>query len=216
MPGIFCHLALAEDLYRRLSSSMPVDKTNFMSGNLIPDLAVADKKFSHYRKKASIDGLFVPDMEIVEKEFFVPNDIIKLGIFCHLYLDYYFIEEFLIPEFVWDASRMKIINPRSHIEWDPEPFFMKDGIYYRGYNEINHLLLRDKYVSMKTILELPEILPNTGIEVFDVRREKTWKAELEEYIIKKEVYTGNIFDYDRLKTCIEKASIHLTKKIIVT
>ena len=69
---------------------------------------------------------------------------------------------------------------------------------YGSYTEINQLLLKDKRVSPDTVKELPEILPNTGIPVYDVRREKTWKAELEGYLAEKKEYTGDIFDYDRL------------------
>ncbi len=214
MPGNFCHLALAEEVYRQLSSYMPLDKIKFMSGNLIPDLAIVDKKISHFRKGATIKGLFVPDMAKVEKELFAIDDTIKLGMYCHLYFDYSFIENFLIPEFEWPYERMKIVNPRNHMEWDPEPFFKKDGVYYQGFNEINHLLISDGCISIKTISELPEDLPNTGMEVFDVRCEKTWKAEFEEYLNKKEEYTGNIFNYDRLKRCIQKTSDQLVKKII--
>ena len=213
MPGTFCHIAFAEEVYRRLQSSMPLDKIKFISGNLIPDLARADKKISHYRKCATIKELFVPDMERVEKELFVIKNPIKLGMYCHFYLDNVFVEDFLIPEFEWPYERMKIVNPRNNMEWDPEPFFMKEGIYYRGFREINHLLIRDGYVSMQTVSELPEILPNTGIEVFDLRCEKTWKAEVEEYMNQKEEYTGDIFDYDRLKKFIQKTSIQLVNKI---
>ena len=213
MPGIFEHTALAEEVYRQVSSSVPLDKVKFIAGNLIPDLATADKKFSHYRMDASVKGLYVPDMERVEKELFDINDPIRLGMYSHLYSDYSFIEEFLIPEFIWDAVRMKIGNPRNNMEWDAEPFFMQDGNYYRGFMETNHLLVRDKYISMKTIEELPEILPDTGIKMFDMRYEKTWKAEIEESLRIKEMYTGNIFDYDHLKNWIQQTSAQLVQKI---
>lgn len=99
MPGILYHLSFAEEVYRKLAPVIPLDKVSFMAGNLIPDLAT-DKKKSHYRKKASVDGFFVPEMELVKRDLFVPEDSVKFGMFCHLYLDYYFIEEFLIPEFI--------------------------------------------------------------------------------------------------------------------
>ena len=71
------------------------------------------------------------------------------------------------------------------MEWDPEPFFRVNGVYYDGFNDINPLLLRDGYISIKTLNELPEVLPQTGIEIFDKRRDRSWKNELEEYIAKK-------------------------------
>lgn len=211
MPGILYHLSFAEEVYRKLAPVMPLDKVSFMAGNLIPDLAT-DKKRSHYRKKASVDGFFVPEMELVRRDLFVPKDSVKFGMFCHLYLDYYFIEEFLIPEFVWDVERMKVINPRNNKEWDVKTFFSHSGMY-GAYTEINQLLVRDGHVSVSTIEEIPEILPNTGLTVFDARREKTWKAELDEYLAQKKEYTGEIFDYNRLWSCIERIATQFVDEI---
>lgn len=211
MPGILYHLSFAEEVYRKLAPVMPLDKVSFMAGNLIPDLAT-DKKQSHYRKKASVDGFFVPEMELVKRDLFVPEDSVKFGMFCHLYLDYYFIEEFLIPEFVWDVERMKVINPRNNKEWDVKTFFSHSGMY-GAYTEINQLLVRDGHVSVSTIEEIPEILPNTGLTVFDARREKTWKAELDEYLAQKKEYTGEIFDYNRLWSCIERIATQFVDEI---
>ena len=211
MPGILYHLSFAEEVYRKLAPVMPLDKVSFMAGNLIPDLAT-DKKRSHYRKKASVDGFFVPEMELVKRDLFVPEDSVKFGMFCHLYLDYYFIEEFLIPEFVWDVETMRVINPRNNKEWDVKTFFSHSGMY-GSYTEINQLLVRDGHVSVSTIEEIPEILPNTGLTVFDARREKTWKAELDEYLAQKKEYTGEIFDYNRLWSCIERIATQFVDEI---
>ena len=211
MPGILYHLSFAEEVYRKLAPVMPLDKVSFMAGNLIPDLAT-DKKRSHYRKKASVDGFFVPEMELVRRDLSVPKDSVKFGMFCHLYLDYYFIEEFLIPEFIWDVETMRVINPRNNKEWDVKTFFSHSGMY-GSYTEINQLLLRDGHVSVSTIEEIPEILPNTGLTVFDARREKTWKAELDEYLAQKKEYTGEIFDYNRLWSCIERIATQFVDEI---
>ena len=211
MPGILYHLSFAEEVYRKLAPVMPLDKVSFMAGNLIPDLAT-DKKRSHYRKKASVDGFFVPEMELVRRDLFVPKDSVKFGMFCHLYLDYYFIEEFLIPEFIWDVETMRVINPRNNKEWDVKTFFSHSGMY-GAYTEINQLLVRDGHVSVSTIEEIPEILPNTGLTVFDARREKTWKAELDEYLAQKKEYTGEIFDYNRLWSCIERIANQFVEEI---
>lgn len=211
MPGILYHLSFAEEVYRKLAPVMPLDKVSFLAGNLIPDLAT-DKKQSHYRKKASVDGFFVPEMELVRRDLFVPEDSVKFGMFCHLYLDYYFIEEFLIPEFIWDVETMRVINPRNNKEWDVKTFFSHSGMY-GAYTEINQLLVRDGHVSVSTIEEIPEILPNTGLTVFDARREKTWKAELDEYLAQKKEYTGEIFDYNRLWSCIERIATQFVDEI---
>lgn len=75
---------------------------------------------------------------------------------------------------------------------------------YGSYTEINDLMLKDGHVSLETVSQIPEILPSTGIHVFDDRREKTWKAELDGYLSQHKEYTGDIFDYYRLWASIEK------------
>lgn len=72
---------------------------------------------------------------------------------------------------------MKVINPRNHKEWDVKTFFSHDGMY-GSYTEINDLMLKDGHVSLETVSQIPEILPSTGIHVFDDRREKTGKLNL--------------------------------------
>ena len=109
MPGILYHLSFAEEVYRKLSLTTKIDKIRFMAGNLIPDLAT-EKSTSHYQIEASINSFFIPDMEIVKKELFSQEDELKLGMYCHLFLDYYFIEHYLIPSFIWDLENNKITN----------------------------------------------------------------------------------------------------------
>lgn len=74
---------------------------------------------------------------------------------------------------------------------------------YGSYTEINQLMVRDGHVLLSTVEKIPEILPNTGLTVFDTRREKTWKTEIAEYLAQKK-YTTEIFDYNRLWICIER------------
>lgn len=211
MPGILYHLSFAEEVYRKLGTVTQFDKIRFMSGNLIPDLAT-NKKKSHYCKKSSVDGFFVPEMVVVKRDLFRPEDSIKFGMYCHLYLDYYFIEEFLISEFIWNVDEMKVINPRNNMSWDVKTFFSHSGMY-GAYTEINQLMIRDEHVSLNTVKEIPNILPSTGIPIFDTRRDKTWKAELENYLVQEKEYTGEIFDYNRLWSCIERIATQFVHEI---
>lgn len=207
MPGILYHLSFAEKVYRKFSTQspqIPLNKLAFLEGNLIPDLAT-NKSLSHYRHASSVRGFVIPDMELVKKDLLVPEDSIKFGMFCHLYLDHSFIEDFLIPQFIWDFDTKSVVNPRNNKKWNAETFFSPSGMY-GAYTELNQLILRDGLVSLNTIKEIPEILPNTGLPVFDSRREKTWKAELKEYLAQEKEYTGEIFDYNKLRQYLEKIS----------
>ena len=211
MPGILFHLSFAEMVYRKLEPILKLKKVQFLEGNIIPDLAI-DKQKSHYRRKASSEGFWVPEMELAKEELLLPADSIKFGMYCHLYLDHYFIEQFLIPEFVWNAKKMKVTNPKNNKQWDVKIFFSHSGMY-GAYTEIDQLMVRDKRVSMSTIKEIPEVLPNTGLHVFDERKEKTWKVELEEYLSEEKNYTGEIFDYNELLECIERIATQFIEEI---
>lgn len=198
MPGIMYHLAFAEEVLRHLKT--PVDTVEFLSGNLIPDL-VLDKKASHFRMPASVPGFEIPDMNEVKKNLYDKSNSIKLGMYCHLYLDYHFIEDFLIPEFIWDTYKMEVRNPRNGKSWPTELFFAKPakgGILYNGYTQTNKLLLTDKRIKMETIDALPDILPLTNIPLFDTRHKKTWREELNGYLSEDLPYTGEALEYNRL------------------
>ena len=204
MPGIMYHLAFAEEVSRHLKT--PVNNVEFFAGNLIPD-SVLDKKASHFRVPASVSGFVVPDMKQVKKELYDKSSSIKLGMYCHLYLDYHFIESYLIPEFVWDIEKRQVINPRNGNVWSVEKFFAKPvdgGILYNGYTQINKLLLADKHIKMETVESLLDNLPLTNIPLFDERREKTWREELNGYLLEDVSYTGEALDYDRLWKSISK------------
>ena len=211
MPGILYHLSFAEEVYRKLASDIFIDKISFLGGNLIPDLA-KDKNNSHYSTKASLEGFIVPKLTDAKRDLYKLTDSIKFGMYCHLYLDYYFIEEYLIPEFIWDIKKMKVTNPRNNKQWNIKTFLSASGMY-DAYTEINCLLIRDGRIPINTIMEIPEILPNTGIPVFDVRRDKTWRRELYEYLAQKKEYTGEIFDYDRLWSFIKRIAIQFVQEM---
>lgn len=212
MPGILYHLAFGETVYEKLKKNKSLNKIEFMAGNLIPDLAIAEKNKTHYQEPASVEGFYIPKLEEAKKELFVPDDAIKLGMYCHLYLDTYFIRDFLIPEFIWDIDNTQVINPRNQKIWSTKDFFSHKGMY-GSYTEINHLMLRDNHIPIETVNTIPEILPNTGIQMFDKRKDKTWKSELEKYMNEKKEYTGDIFNYERLWSFIDKTAKQFKEEI---
>ncbi len=216
MPGILYHLSFAEVVYRKLIlNQIMLDKINFMAGNLIPDFTEdyeSGKIKSHYRKKGSLEGCLVPDMELVKRDLCVLNDPIKLGMYAHLYFDYQFIEGFLVPEFIWNVKEDKVINPMNNKEWNKEEFFSYSGLY-GAYTETNQLLVKDGRIALDTLKQIPDILPNTGLEVFDKRRKKTWREELDEYLLQKKEYTGEILEYNKLWNFIKGTATSFEKEI---
>lgn len=226
MPGILLHLAFANIIEEKIGDRLSFNKTDFFAGNLIPDLA-KDKKSAHYSIKASQEGFCIPDMKQVSQNLLDITNPIKLGMYSHLYLDYHFIEEFLIPEFRWIEGKVKnpttneekleivkVVNPKNGKEWNASTFFSNEGMY-GAYTEINHLLIRDGYIPFSIIEQIPNILPNSGLPVFDVRRKKTWREELREYLSEKKEYTGEVFEYERLWNFIEKISEQFINEVFV-
>lgn len=231
MPGILPHATFAElirkavlkQLWRKLikfdihaSTTLfalfrILQHPDFLAGNLIPDLAT-DKKASHYRISASVDGFVVPDMEKVKNDLFFPDTPVKFGCFCHLWLDYHFIEELLIPSFIWDANNNKVINPRNQKTWDPAVFFSQDGLY-GAYTEMNQLMIRSGHVPLVKMDKLPDLLPPTGLTVFDTRKKVTWREELNAYLSTNKKYTGDVFEYEYFWNCIETLSSKFVEEI---
>ena len=92
-------------------------------------------------------------------------------------------------------------------------FFAKPsegGILYNGYTQINKLLLSNNNIKPETLQILPDILPPTGIPVFDTRRKKTWREELNGYLAQDMPYTGEALDYSRLWSSI----VTIAKKFV--
>ncbi len=194
MPGLLLHLTFGKMIYEKIGEKFNIDKSDFLSGCLIPDMTV-DKKKSHYRVPASITNYFVPKMDIVKKELCNLNDSIKMGIFCHLFLDYHFFEGYIFKKYKWENGFVTV--PHNNLKLSESEFFAREGIY-SAYGELNHLLINDKLINYEDLEIIPEILPNTNIDAFDIRKEKCWKEELNEYFSTENEYSGKLLDYNQV------------------
>lgn len=213
MPSMLCHLMFAEKIYRKLTPSVSLNRIDFLSGNVLPDLSI-DKNSSHFQIHTPIVCLSIPNIKKVKKVLFTLDDSLKFGMFCHLYLDYYFIKNFLIPNFIWDIDDMLVINPNNNYKWSTHDFFSNNGLY-GAYTEINHLILRDGYISKELLDSIPSILPKTGIPGFDIRYAKTWREELDAYLSCKVSYTGVLLDYNTLLEFINDVANQFVSKDIL-
>ncbi|MBQ4509721.1 MAG: zinc dependent phospholipase C family protein [Clostridia bacterium] len=201
MPGLLLHLSFGKKIYEKIGEKYKLDKSDFLSGCLIPDLTV-DKKDSHYRVPASITKYFVPKMDTVKNELFDLNDSLKLGLYCHLYLDYHFFEHYIFKKYKWENGFVTI--PFSGVTMSEDSFFERGKGIYGAYGELNHLLIKDEIITNRDLDIIPELLPNTNIEVFDKRREKSWRAELNEYLSSENEYSGEILDYKQVVSLLDE------------
>lgn len=193
MPGTLLHLVFAEEVYQQLFS---IQKFYFMCGNLIPDETI-NKHLSHYRVPFNNTGFFIPMLEKAAIDLLTTPTSLTLGMYCHLYLDHYFIKNFLSTEFICDSKNNQVINTKNNKIWTTSEFFSRNG-FYSAYSEINQLLIKNNIIDLSTVDSLPAKLPQTGISIFDNRREKNWKEELYEYLEQNIDYTGSILDYEKV------------------
>ena len=142
-------------------------------------------------------------MKEVQLTMFNSNEALKLGIYCHLFLDYYFIEKFLISQFNWDIENDNVISIRNNKIWTVNEFFSNNGLY-GSYNEINKLMIENSDVDLDYIKSLPNVLPKTDIKFYDERYTEDWKKELKEYLNIDKQYTGDIIDYVLFQKFISK------------
>lgn len=191
MPGLLLHLYFGKMIYEKIGKEFNIDKADFLSGCLIPDMTI-DKRKSHYRVPASVGGYYVPKIDIVKKEILDLNNSVKLGIYCHLYLDYHFFENYIFKDYTWENGI--VTNPKNSLTWTYEKFFDRTGIYH-AYGELNSLLLNNGVITLKDVAIIPENLPLTNIEMFDNRKERSWLKEFNEYLKENNPYTDKMLDY---------------------
>lgn len=90
MPSIAAHFACADLVYKKIKNKIS-DKDKFYIGCILPD--IIDLEESHLKVKGKY--YLVPDIEKYKKESKVDDDI-KRGYLCHLLLDKYFLDEYVI------------------------------------------------------------------------------------------------------------------------
>lgn len=218
MPGIMCHLVFATNVLENMNlKEILQNKQDFFAGNLIPDLTIdmRTKSKTHYYVPSEINNWFkIPNLEQARKTLKILEDPVKLGCFCHLYLDYHFIKEFLLEEFSFNNNTGIVENIQTGAKWKIENFW--DALY-NGYTEVNTKLISDGIISMEFINSIPSNLPDVQGEEFynfNNRREITWKEELYGYLSKKLPYEGKTFNYDRLCKFVNNTAIKFLEEEI--
>lgn len=203
MPGTLFHFIFADKVRNKLKQQKLItDDIEFYCGNLIPDMAILKGK-AHCEKMTEIEGVYSPDIEIVKKMYLLADNV-SMGIYTHLFLDNFFIEQGLLKWLNFFPEK-NLICKRSNPEifYTYEQVFGKRGIY-GDYTNMNSLILDSGLVKISTIEAIPELLPMTGIKEVDWRKEKTWKQELYGFF-KEEVDSYGILEYEKILNLLEAA-----------
>ena len=162
MPNMSGHMAIA----KRVSDILNIKDKDFYIGNLLPDLYL-DKKISHYKIQGK--KYLIPDTN-----YYINNKDLSnkknLGYLCHLLLDKYYLEEYLmdIEDNVFESDTLYkdydilnkdivkyfnldvpyILDSLNYIEDDIEKSKLETNITCLQKNEVGqtYYLEKDKFI----------------------------------------------------------------------
>lgn len=139
MPSIASHFVVA----KLVSKHLNINSDDFYKGNILPD--IIDISNSHVKIKGTYYE--IPNIEYISKNINFNNDL-ELGYFCHLLLDKYFLEEYVLD---------KVKNYK-----EIDPFLSKR--MYNDYTKINYRLV--KYFDLD-VSYLNRIMNNIDLSLND-------------------------------------------------
>lgn len=88
MPNVSAHIGCALKVKEKLN----IKDDRFILGALLPDIIDYDKRKTHFKIKGK--EYLIPDLEYYLNNYDIKNSQ-NCGYFFHLYLDYYFLEDYL-------------------------------------------------------------------------------------------------------------------------
>ena len=176
MPSIAGHMAIA----KRVSEKLNINSPDFIRGNLLPDL-YNDKVKSHFK----INGkkYMIPDIDKAVKDLDIKKDL-YLGYICHLLLDKYYFDEYMIKY---------------------EGNLFDDTIIYNDYDIINHKIVDYFKLDLDYIVEC---LNNYSITINNRKLEKNIDCLLANINGKT-----NILDVDDFINFLDKISNRIANEL---
>lgn len=186
MPSIAAHLACANLVYKEIKSKIS-DKDKFYMGCILPDIINLEE--SHLKVKGKY--YLVPDIEKYKKESNVDDDI-KIGYLCHLLLDKYFLDEYVIK------------NIRNY---DKINLFSSNMIY-NDYASLNAVIVNDFNIDLNYINKVIRKIPDN----FKILEDK-YKLNVESI---NNLNGGEIMfiDIDKFKMFIKEISLRIIEDIM--
>lgn len=186
MPSIAAHFACADLVYKRLHNKS-INKDKFYIGCILPD--IIDDNDSHYKTKGKY--YLVPDIKKYQKETKLDKDIQK-GYLCHLLLDNYFLDEYVIQN-IKDYNKINLFS---------------EHMIYSDYTNINSSLVEKFNINLNYINKIM------------IELKRTNKINIKKYNLNVESINnlkgGEIkyIDIDNLESFIKRISIKITTNII--
>ena len=216
MPGFILHLTagkmLLDDIKENTILKEDEDKIMFMTGCIIPDVAIRKRK-SHFRNTQQQGRIMqIPDLDLFNKKYGDRVDEpIFLGYLFHLYIDRRFFEEY-IPKAV------KIIddegNETGYIKTGKKVYIKKTGklvdvdeyrsekYYYGDYTRMNTYLINKYNIS----LDMFDNIKIPYIEEVNMDGYDDFVSKMKGYLDVPEEAVNNleVFDIDDVLKCIKE------------
>lgn len=154
MPAWSFHIKVANDIAKILELT-DEEKNLFILSNLIPDIksgylfsveTTIEPKYSHYYNLNT--DIRLPDLEKYEKKY-LKNDIVSIGIYCHICFDYYLNKLMNDKYFIFDKNgKISGIRTLNNIKYGNREYCLK----------IKHENLRKiaKWINVKTEYNFPK------------------------------------------------------------
>ena len=115
MASIIIHMAVANELYKKINSKLEINYYDYILGTIAPDISKTnglDKKTSHF----SDNSLEIPNInKFLDKYQPSLDNSFNLGYFIHLYTDKLFYRDYY-PLFIQDkflSSNIKCLNGQT-------------------------------------------------------------------------------------------------------
>ena len=233
MPGMIEHLYYSQLIYHSLSARsttkllksgdvqlqteyrQKLNRERFILAEILPDMAKSRAE-SHFKVRLSkVRGICVPSLDTLDAAMNLGVDwSIRMGVYAHLFLDRSFMMNFLIPRFEWETSEGEIISKASGKVFTFRNFFSEKGLH-SAYAEATKILVDSGKLKLKSVRNLPRVLPETGLEaVDDIVASESWRDRVEWYIAHAEKRTDMLFSADEYIAFIENQAATMTAQML--
>ena len=107
MPNVSAHIGAALKVKERLNIKDDI----FLFGSILPDIIDMNKMKSHYKERGTF--YMIPNLEYYKSNYDLSNPL-YLGYYFHLYLDYYYLEDYLEK----NCKGIDVFNNKVYDDYD--------------------------------------------------------------------------------------------------
>lgn len=212
MASIIMHIAVADQLYKKIKNQLNINYYDYILGSIAPDIS---KKINHPREKSHFIDDFntLPNInKFLEKYHSTLNNSFNLGYYIHLYTDFLFFKDYY-PLFIQEGffnSVIKKLDGTSNKITNEE---MKK-ILYNDYTNLNIKLI-DEYQLSLDIFYNDFIKPNTNLDEIPISKLPILIKSADLIIQKLATKKEYIIDISSIKSFINDCTEEIYNQLII-